>query len=147
MPTQDETALASRSAEAFWRADSGTRAMGIEVTRIDLGSAEAVLTLADNHLNGHGTGHGGVVTYLAVVAFGYAANSHNRKGYGQQTVMNFLAPTHPGDVLTAKANLRHKSGKSAVYDVEIHNQDDVLVAMMRATARLGSEPWVEAEQS
>lgn len=141
--TEDEIARAS--VDAFAENDSGTRAMGIEITDVARGRVTTRMTLQEAHLNGHGGGHGGAIFYLGIAAFGYAANTNNRRGFGQQASINFLAPAGAGDTLTATATEVQTTGRSALYDVEIRGSDGTLIAVMRATARSMSAPWIEPE--
>lgn len=139
--TPDEIARAS--VEAFAEKDSGTRAMGIEIVEVAVGRVVTRMTITEPHLNGHGTGHGGAIFYLGIVAFGYAANTNNRRGFGQQASVNFLAPVNAGDILSAEAMEVQSTGRSALYDVNIRNQDGQLVAVLRAAARSMDKPWIE----
>ena len=137
--------IAQQSVAAFAKGDSGTAAMGIEIVEVQKGRVVTRMTLGPAQLNGHGTGHGGAIFFLGIAAFGYAANTNNRRGAGQQASVNFLAPSVPGDILTAEAREVQATGRSALYDVEIHNQKGELVAAMRAMARSSDKPWIDTE--
>lgn len=143
----DAQEMAERSAAEFWKADSGTRSLGIEVTRVAPGEAVASMTIGDAHLNGHGTGHGGAIYYLAVVAFGYAANTHNQRGFGTQASINYLAPAQSGDRLTAVAHERHKGGRTGLYDVDVTREDGTLVATFRGSAHSTKAAWIAEDGS
>ena len=45
--------------------------------------------------------------------------------------IDFLAPAHDGDVLTASAHERNASGRTGVYDIEVTNQRGDKIALFR----------------
>jgi acyl-CoA thioesterase len=45
--------------------------------------------------------------------------------------IEFIAAAHTGDRLTAIAHERSRGSKIGVYDVEVYNQDDSLLALFR----------------
>jgi acyl-CoA thioesterase len=59
--------------------------------------------------------------------------------------VDFLAPAHEGDVLTAVASEVSLAGRAGVYDVEVKNQHGRRVAVFRGrSARLKDRtvvPW------
>ena len=61
------------------------------------------MTVRDDMLNGHDICHGGFITTLADSAFAFACNSYNdRHRRRRASTVDFLAPAHGGDVLTAR---------------------------------------------
>jgi 4a-hydroxytetrahydrobiopterin dehydratase len=60
------------------RSDQYARFMGIEITQIERGSAQAELTVVDHMLNFNIITHGGVIFSLADVASAAACNSFNQ---------------------------------------------------------------------
>ena len=85
-------------------------------------------------VNGHGTCHGGFIFAVADSTFAYACNSFNHRAVAAGVDINFLAPAHLGDLLTAHGHARHQGGRSGVYDIEVSNQDGKLVAVFRGRA-------------
>ena len=59
------------------------------------------MTVRDDMLNGHDICHGGFITTLADSAFAFACNSRNVVTVAAGLTVDFLAPAHGGDVLTA----------------------------------------------
>ncbi len=86
------------------------------------------MPVTDTMLNGVGIVHGGVLFTLADIAFSAAANYGGKRGtVTLSSHMSYLAPGRKGP-LTGQAK-RIRSGKHiAVYDVEIHDADNVLLA-------------------
>jgi len=72
----EPTETARRTAAAMERADTAARGAGIRLVDVGPGAAAVALTVAEQHLNGHGICHGGYVFLLADAALAYASNSH-----------------------------------------------------------------------
>lgn len=71
---------------------------------------------------------------LADSAFAFACNSRNVPSVAQHCSVTFLQPVQRGDVLRATATERSASGRSAVYDVTVFRDDDI-VAEFRGNSR------------
>jgi acyl-CoA thioesterase len=114
--------------------DRTTLGLGIEITDVGDGRATARLRLTDTMVNVHGIGHGGYLFLLADVAFSYACNSQGRAvAHGAEVA--FLRPVLPGEVITATAAERTRSGRDGLYDVTLRNERGTVVAEFRGHAR------------
>ena len=122
---------AERAAEAMRRGDVATQALGVDLEEVGPGYARASMRVREEMLNGHRTCHGGYVFTLADSAFAYACNSYDRVTVASGASIEFLAPGHLGDRLTAVAEERYVGGRTGVYDVEVHNQKGVCIALFR----------------
>lgn len=127
---------AERSRDAMWNTDKASRWLGMECTRIAPGEAEITMKVEPHHCNGHETCHGGVSYALADTAFAFACNSYNKIAVAQHNSITYIAPGYEGDLLTAHAIERSKSGRSGIYDVSITNQMGVLIAEFRGGSRI-----------
>ena len=127
----DADALATRVADAMFARDRASRALGMRIVRIGPGHAELAMTVRNDMVNGHALCHGGLVFTLADSAFAFACNSYNFNTVANGCTIEFLAPAHEGDVLTAVAQERAQVGRNGVYDVEVRNQDGVTIAHFR----------------
>lgn len=123
--------IAERCAELMWPDDKAAVALGIELTRVAPGEAVARMKVRDDMVNGHDTCHGGFIFALADTAFAYACNTFNVRTVASGVDINFIAPAHKGQVLTAHGHARHQGGRSGVYDIEVKNEEDELVAVFR----------------
>ena len=120
--------------------DAASRALGIEVTDIGRGTATATMTVRADMVNGHDITHGAFVFAVADTAFACACNSHGPATVAAAVDITFVAPSHAGDVLEARAVERVRFGRSGVYDVTVRRGDDV-IAEFRGTSRtIGREP-------
>jgi acyl-CoA thioesterase len=124
-------ALAERVAASMYERDRASQALAIRILRVAPGVAELAMTVREDMANGHAICHGGFVFTLADSAFAYACNSHNFNTVANGCTIEFLAPSHVGDVLTATARELAQVGRNGVYDVHVRNQAGADVALFR----------------
>ncbi|WP_298841865.1 hydroxyphenylacetyl-CoA thioesterase PaaI [uncultured Roseobacter sp.] len=115
--------------------DTASRALGMTIDDIAPGTARLRMPVTDQMANGHGVCHGGYIFTLADSAFAFACNSYNRVTVAQQNQITYLAPGNVGDMLTASAREVSRTGRSGIYDVEVHNQNDDVIAVFRGLSR------------
>ena len=115
----------------MFAADTASRGLGMEITSVGLGRATLTMTVRDDMLNGFDICHGGFMTLLADSAFAFACNSRNALTVAAGLDVEFIAPAHRGDVLTARASEVHLAGRNGLYDIEVTNQRGERVAMVR----------------
>ena len=124
-------ALAERVADAMYPRDRASQSLGIKVAKVGPGHAELTMTVRPDMLNGHAICHGGFIFTLADSAFAFACNSYNLTTVASGCVIDFIAPAREGDALTAIAQERSTSGRTGVYDIEVHNQRGEKIAFFR----------------
>ncbi|MGZ5133073.1 MAG: hydroxyphenylacetyl-CoA thioesterase PaaI [Caldimonas sp.] len=115
----------------MFAADPASQGLGMAITSLGEGSATLTMTVRDDMLNGFELCHGGFITTLADSAFAYACNSRNVVTVAAGLTVDFLAPAHRGDVLTATAVEASRSGRTGVYDIVVANQRGTRVALVR----------------
>jgi acyl-CoA thioesterase len=123
--------IAESARNAMWAGDKASQALGIQVTAVGPGSATLTMTVREDMLNGHALCHGGFIATLADSAFAFACNAYNELTVASGFDINLLAAARSGDVLTATATEVSKSGRTGVYDVQVHNQHGQTVAVFR----------------
>jgi len=126
--------IAQRCAEIMWPDDHAARGLGMTIVAVGPGTATLTMTVRQDMVNGHGTCHGGFIFAVADSTFAYACNSFNHRAVAAGVDINFLAPSHLGDILTGHGHARHQGGRSGVYDIEVMNQDGKLIAVFRGRA-------------
>ena len=126
--------IADRCAAAMWPDDEAARGLGMAIVAVGPGTATLTMTVRADMVNSHGTCHGGFIFAVADSTFAYACNSFNHRTVAAGVDINFLAPAHLGDLLTATGHARHQGGRSGVYDVEVTNQSGRLIAVFRGRA-------------
>ncbi|VDR27645.1 Acyl-coenzyme A thioesterase PaaI [Raoultella terrigena] len=127
-----------RNARAMYELDTCAQALGIDIIEMDEGFAQMTMTVAPNMLNGHQTCHGGQLFSLADTAFAYACNSQGLAAVASAASIDFLHPAFAGDRLVATARVRQQGKLTGVYDIEIVNQQQKIVALFRGKShRIG----------
>lgn len=99
-------------------------ALGIEVVEIGAGTALLSMPIRHEHLNAHGTGHGGAIWTLADLAFGAAAW---HRGYIMTTGsdLSFFRPARSGATVYAQAReVTHKGTTGTYHLVVAYDPDD-----------------------
>ena len=105
--------------------------MGVELLGVEPGRARIRMAVKKLHLNGHGICHGGFIFTLADTTFAFACNSHNKNAVAAGCSIEFLRPTHEGDVLTCEGVEQTLSGRHGIYDMKVTNQRGETVALFR----------------
>ena len=127
MPKTDEHAeIRDRAAN-----DPFCGRVGIELAELDAGYAETTLTIEEDHLNFHGTPHGGVIYSLADAAFAAASNSHGDAAFALETNISYLAAADVGDTIRAVAEETHLGGRTAEYEVVVSDESGDRIATFR----------------
>lgn len=122
----ETTAARSRLAEqhAMLADDRTTEWLGIEIEELADGRAVISMTLREEMLNGFGIAHGGMIFSLADSAFAMACNppegSPDTITVASGADITFLGSGLPGRRLTAVAERRAQTGRSGLYDVQVH---------------------------
>ena len=86
------------------------------------------MTITETMANGQGNCHGGYIFTLADSAFAFACNTYNQITVAQHCAITFLSPGRTGDRLTARASEVSRRKRTGLYDIQITNQHDALVA-------------------
>jgi acyl-CoA thioesterase len=134
--TSNETqAFAEAVAEGMYELDNAARSLGIEITEISPGRADARMTVREDMLNSHGTCHGGMIFALADTAFAYACNTANRSTVALSCSISFVAPGKGGEVLMAEAVERVSQGRNGIYDITVTGTDRRVVAVFQGNSR------------
>ena len=115
----------------MFAADRASRGLGMHLTAIGAGTSTLTMTVRDDMLNGFEICHGGLITTLADSAFAFACNSRNVLTVAAGLTVDFLAPAHRGDVLTASAAEVSRTGRTGVYDIVVTNQTGARIALVR----------------
>ena len=92
------------------------------------GGATVELDLTDELLNPLGMAHGGTIFTLCDIAAGSAAASHGLVAVTLDSNIHYYRPGRPGKTLTAVAYERKRGKKTAVYMVEVHDDEHKHIA-------------------
>ena len=129
MTNHEAMNLASSCARAMFERDTASQAMGMRLLSAAPGSACVGMSVRADMIQGHGTCHGGYLFALADSAFAFACNSYNEATVAIGCSIDYIAPAHLGDTLTADCTEQSRSGRTGNYDVRIENQLGRLIAL------------------
>ena len=121
-------------------ADAASAALGMRVLADEPGRAVVEMAVRADMLNGFGITHGGLVFALADTAFAVACNEDDRLTVAAGADVTFLKSTREGDVLTATAVRRLRSGRTGLYDVTVTDQSRDVVAEFRGRSIATDRP-------
>ena len=132
---------ATQVIDQMYNNDPFSKWMGME--RVSEGEGFCVLRMVirGEMLNGFGIAHGGITYALADSALAFASNSHGRKSVSVETSISHTESLKEGDIITAEAKEISKSNKIAIYQVEVINQDEKIVALFKGTVYRTSKEW------
>lgn len=131
VPEAEAQRIAELAAEALFANDQASRNLGIAIERVGPGRARLRMTVRTDMVNGHGMCHGGIVFALADSAFAVACNTHNAVTVAAAAAIDFLAPAHMKDELTAEARELWRSRRSGIYEITVFNQRGEAIALFR----------------
>jgi acyl-CoA thioesterase len=129
MTNHEAMNLASDCAQALFKRDTASQAMGMRLLSVAPGCARVGMSVRADMIQGHGTCHGGYLFALADSAFAFACNSYNEATVAIGCSIDYIAPAHLGDTLTADCTEQSRSGRTGNYDVRIENQQGQLIAL------------------
>lgn len=119
--------------------DRLARWLGVTLDSAEPGHARIRVTLTEDHLNGFGTAHGGVVFAFADVCFALTCNSPDADGstvtVASGVDINYLGPARAGQTLLAEGRAVAGTGRSGVHDITVTTDDGALVAVFRGRSR------------
>ena len=118
--------------------DRFCRYNGIRVESIRPGSAEAVMEVRDESLNGLGAVQGGAIFTLADLALAAAANSRGNKAVTQNSTISYLRPGS-GRELRAVATEVSRGRRTGLYEVEVRGESGKLVAKIMSGVFISEE--------
>jgi acyl-CoA thioesterase len=130
-PATDPQSVAERVGTGMLAEDAASRGLGMRIEAIGPGHARMSMSVRGEMLNGFKVCHGGFITTLADSAFAFACNSYNELTVAASVAVEFLAPAHEGDLLTADARELVRRGRTGLYDVRVTNQRAELIAVLR----------------
>ena len=131
----------SQIVDQMFNNDPFSKWLGIE--RVEDGAGKSILkmTVRKEMLNGFDVAHGGICYSLADSALAFAANGHGIQSLSIDTSISHTKKVVEGDVLTAKANELNLLKRTGVYQVEVTNQNNEIVALFKGTVYRTSKAW------
>jgi len=119
--------------EKMFSNDPFSQWLGIEILQVEEGYCKVQMTVREEMTNGFDIAHGGISYSLADSALAFASGSYGKIAPGLNNQINYLKKVEAGDTLTAIGKVENLTRKTGVFNVEIFNQSDEKVAVMRGT--------------
>jgi acyl-CoA thioesterase len=137
----EEKSLSTRVVDRMYDHDSFSKWLGIE--RVGDGAGKSVLkmTVRKEMLNGFDIAHGGITYSLADSALAFASNGHGIQSLSIETSISHTKPVKEGDELTAVAVEKNLTNKIGIYEIEVKNQKDDVVAHFKGTVYRTGKNW------
>jgi acyl-CoA thioesterase len=131
---------ATRSTHTMMQNDRAAQALGIRIEVNEPGRAVMSMEVREDMTNGFAITHGGMVFALADTAFAYACNEDEKVTVAAGADIAFLKSTTAGQVLTATAVRRVRSGRTGLYDVTVTDETGDVVAEFRGRSFTTDRP-------
>jgi acyl-CoA thioesterase len=122
-------------------ADQMSQWLGIDVLTFDPGCVSVRMTIREGMVNGFNVAHGGITYSLADSALAFSANSHGIRSMSIETSISHTKMVVVGDVLTVTTKEISLTRKTGVYEMDVHNQKNELVAHFKGTVYRSSKEW------
>lgn len=106
----------------------------IKIEKLNPGHSEVSMVIKENHTNAAGVCHGGVIFSLADVAFALASNSHGNIALAMDVSISFIKTVKPGTEIRAICIEKHKGKSTGQYIIEVKDDKNRLVSILKATA-------------
>ena len=134
--------LAKRVVNKMINGDAFSQWLGIEILEVAEGSCKLKMIVRKEMTNGFDIAHGGISYSLADSALAFAANSYGIQSLSVKTSISHIKKVMSGDTLIAETQEISKNDKSAVYNINITNQDNITVANFQGTVYRTKKKWL-----
>ncbi|WP_223649476.1 PaaI family thioesterase [Hymenobacter psoromatis] len=133
-PTPESPNYAATAQQWLTQHDPFSAWLGVVLEEVRPGYCRLRLPVRPEMLNGFGLVHGGITFAAADTAFSIACNTHGRQSVGLGATIDYLEPGRPGDNIIIEAEEMGLKQRIGVYEVRIHNQDGLRLALFKGTA-------------
>ncbi|HLP14101.1 MAG TPA: hotdog fold thioesterase [Flavobacteriales bacterium] len=121
--------------------DTFSHWLGVEILETRLGYCKLKAQVKPEMLNGFKIAHGGISYSLSDSALAFSSNSYGKKAVSIETSISHIKQINENDVLVVEAKEVSRSNKIGVYEVSIHNQENVLVSHFKGTVYITDKDW------
>ena len=133
--------LARKVVEKMITGDAFSQWLGIEILEITKGYCKLKMIVRKEMTNGFDIAHGGISYSLADSALAFAANSDGIQSLSVETSIAHTKKVMSGDTLIAETQEISKNDKSAIYNINITNQDNIEVAHFQGKVYRTKREW------
>ena len=132
---------ASRVVDQMFNNDPFSKWLGIERVAESAGYCLLRMTVRNEMLNGFLVAHGGITYSLADSALAFAANAHGIHSMSIETSISHTKKVLEGDVLTAKTKEISLTKRVGIYQIDVTNQSNEIVALFKGTVYRTGKEW------
>ena len=133
--------LAKKVVDKMISGDAFSQWLGIEVLEVAEGFCKLKMTVREEMTNGFNIAHGGISYSLADSALAFASNSDGIQSLSVETSISHTKKVMNGDTLIAETQEISKNEKSAVYNINITNQDNIEIAHFQGKVYRTEREW------
>jgi len=113
----------------------------MQLIAISEGHCKLEMKVTKDMLNGFSIAHGGITYSLADSALAFASNSRGIQSVSIETSINHLSKVIEGDILTATSEEKNLTGRTALYLINISNQNNQAVALFKGIVFRTGKEW------
>ena len=126
--------------DLMYNNDPFSKLLGMQLIEIAEGHCKLAMKVTKDMLNGFGIAHGGITYSLADSALAFASNSRGIQSVSIETSINHMSKVMEGDTLTATSEEKNLTGRTALYLINVSNQNNQAVALFKGIVfRTGNE--------
>ncbi|MEC9209901.1 MAG: hotdog fold thioesterase [Bacteroidota bacterium] len=139
--------LARKVVDRMINKDAFSQWLGIEILEITKGFCKLKMIVRKEMTNGFDIAHGGISYSLADSALAFAANSDGIQSLSIETSISHTKKVISGDTLIATTQEISKDDKSAIYNINITNQDNIEIAHFKGKVYRTNREWFPSQQA
>jgi acyl-CoA thioesterase len=125
----------------MFQGDAYSKALGMHVAFLEAGSCLLQMKVMEHMVNGFNIAHGGITYALADSAMAFASNAHGVQCVSIETAISHIKKVWVGDTLSASCKELSRNRKVGIYEVEVTNQSNELVAHFKGTVLVSDREW------
>jgi acyl-CoA thioesterase len=127
--------------DLMYNNDPFIKLLGMQLIEIAEGQCKLAMKVTKDMLNGFGIAHGGITYSLADSALAFASNSRGIQSVSSETSINHLSKVMEGDTLTATSEEKNLTGRTALYLINVNNQNNQSVALFKGIVFRTGKEW------
>jgi acyl-CoA thioesterase len=131
----------SQIIDQMFNNDPFSKWLGIERIEDSAGYCVLQMTVRQEMLNGFAVAHGGITYSLADSALAFAANAHGIQSMSIETSISHTKKVLEGDILTAKTKEISLTKRVGIYQIDVTNQNNEIVALFKGTVYRTGKEW------
>jgi acyl-CoA thioesterase len=131
----------SQIIDQMFNNDPFSKWLGIERIEESAGYCVLQMTVRQEMLNGFAVAHGGITYSLADSALAFAANTHGIQSMSIETSISHTKMVVEGDILTATTKEISLTTRIGIYQIDIANQNNEIVALFKGTVYRTGKEW------